>query len=499
MNYSVLYEKCIPVTMTDGTENAFGIYDALIHAHEIQAIQCNSPLESFALLRLLTAFSMDMLQPKGIVDRQDYLDSGAFDEDEIKQYIRLCEKDGPRFDLFDASHPFMLSEFVPQTDEKALKSASALSIGRPSGNNHVFLDHRLEEDAVMTPAEAFRATLALYLFCTAGAQGYPSGVNNTPPVYSCINGKNLYETIILNMTAVRECAPLEYGAELVPWRRGRPVVPKEESVSISLLEGLTWQPRRITLFADEDGQVRRICLQQGKNFRGNDLWRDPFVSYRYNEKSGWNSVKPQAGRALWRDVGTLITDKSKLHSAPPLVIRQAAEMLEESCLLLSIHSVAMVTNQASYVEWMEDDLSLPVLFFKDYGSAALLRADVDETESMQSGLRKAVNTYFCNDKKHSDLLSDQAQAYFLSRMHDVIFGKAIPDLLEISTDLSVAKQAEHVRRFGSWMKEALEQSFRNVVECGGTKSDILRNQVEAYRYAMNIYTKNQKEREAAYE
>ena len=36
--------------------------------------------------------------------------------------------------------------------------------------------------------------LAAQIFCTAGAQGYPSNVNGAPPWFTLIRGKNLFQT-----------------------------------------------------------------------------------------------------------------------------------------------------------------------------------------------------------------------------------------------------------------------------------------------------------------
>ena len=497
MKYSVLYEKVIPVLMTDGTRASFGIHDTFLRAHEIRSIDCDSPLERYALLRLLVAFAMDMLHPVSWEDRQDLLSEGAFDPDILDEYIALCEEDGPRFDLFDPVHPFLQSAYDAKLDEKAVKSIANLSITVPSGNNHVFWDHRPEDEAAMAPDAAFRALLAMYVFCTAGAQGYPSGINNTPPVYSCLTGDSLFSTIILNMAARKECAPLEYGEEIVPWRQGKEVIPKEETVSVSMLEALTWQPRRITLLPEPDGKVRRIAFQQGRNFRGNDLWSDPHVSYRYNPKGGWFSVKPQPGRALWRDLGTLISDKSGLKNKPPLVIRQAPRVLDDEDGILWVHSVGLVTNNAAYVEWMEDELSVPAAFLTDDDLAILLRDDVERSETMEKGLNRAINTYFSSDKKHSDTLAEQARLYYLSLMHDVIFGRAIPDLLAMRGEVGRTSQQKHRGKVDEWVLQAIRETFRFVVESNGNRAEMLKAQVEAYQYTMNQYYKYLKEKEVS--
>ena len=110
MVYSVLSEPVIPVLWLDGRIDAIGIRETFLRAHEIRDIQGDTPLERYALLRLLIAFAMDMLHPKNSFDRRDLLDLERFNPTDFDKYIALCEKDGPRFDLFDAEHPFFAEQ-----------------------------------------------------------------------------------------------------------------------------------------------------------------------------------------------------------------------------------------------------------------------------------------------------------------------------------------------------------------------------------------------------
>lgn len=495
MNFSVLYDPVIPVIMLDGENRELGIREALEKAHQIRGIQCSSPLEKYAMIRLLVAFSMDILQPKRWSDRQELLEKGQFNPETLDSYFSMCEKDGPRFELFDKEHPFMQAKYDEKLDGKALKAISNISVSLPSGNNHIFLNHRPEDVSVMTPAEAFRALIAIYVFCTAGAQGYPSGINNTPPLYAWVAGRNLYEEIILNSVAEKECAPIKYGAGEVPWRSNEPIIPKQMYEEVTMLEALTWQPRRATLVRDEDGMVRRVYFQQGKNFKGNAVWQDPHVAYRYTKSGEWFSVKPQSGRALWRDIGSMLMDASAMKAKPPLVVAQAARVLDNEDVLLNINEVGLVTNQASYVEWLEEHLSIPAAFMEEEGMANLLRSDVEGVERIQSAIVSAVNKKI----KNGAALSEQARSHFLNQMHDIVFGYSIPSLLNIRCEMTEEKQLEHIIEFNRKMLKALHNTFREVVENSGAGSGYMLAQVEAHSYAVNLFMNYKIEREGEHE
>ncbi len=497
-SYSVMTDPVIPVLMLDGSQREIGIREVFERAHEIADLQCPSPLENYAVFRLLVAIAMDMLRPERWMDRLNMLEAGHFDSSAVDAYIAACEADGPRFDLFDKKHPFMQAAFDPETDDKAVKPIAALSVSLPSGNNHVFWDHRPEAVPVMTPAEAFRSMISLYVFCTAAAQGYPSGVNNTPPVYNRIIGCNLYESMILNMISVRECAAIEYGSA-PPWRTQSTVIPKQEIAEVSLLDAFTWQPRRLCLLRDPDGMVRKAALQQGKNFRGNQLWRDPHVAYRLSKSGDWLSVKPQAGRALWRDIGSLLADSASEHYHPPLTVSQAGEALSQTGKPIQIRQIGVITNQASYVSWIEDQLSIPVYLLNDDYLASVIRDNVETVEAVQSILAQVINRHYCHDSKHSSDLAEQARLSFLSEMHDVLFGFCIPNVYQISDSETADALKEYLVKFHHMTEDAIRRTFREVVNVSGTSATDLRLQVESQREVVNKFRKIAAEKEERYE
>ena len=129
----------------------------------------------------------------------------------------------------------------------------------------MFLDHRLAKTHAVSFSKSFHALITSYLFCVSGTAG-PSSVNNTPPLYVVMIGNNLFETIIINMLSESEIRPLPYGIGLVPWRKGRMVLPKEKVADLSFLEGLTWMPRRITLKPEDDFSVCHVYCQAGLDF-----------------------------------------------------------------------------------------------------------------------------------------------------------------------------------------------------------------------------------------
>lgn len=133
------------------------------------------------------------------------------------------------------------------------------------------------------------------------------------------------------------------------------IIPKTQASTVSLLEGMTLQPRRIKLISGTDETIEEVYFQAGVDFRGNNLWRDPHVPYSRDVKTGaLSTVKPSYGRRLWRNVGSLLYSEH----CQPQVVRYAQDMMEEK--YLNIRLLGLATSEgAKYDGWYEDELSIP--------------------------------------------------------------------------------------------------------------------------------------------
>ena len=480
----MLTQPVIPVLLPDGSEKEVGIREALLRAHEWRDIRGDSPLERYALLRLLIAFAMDMQMLKNSDDRSALMEKGRFSPETFDAYISACEAEEPRFDLFDDRHPFLQSAYSRERDENALKPVANLFSCLPTGNNHVFWDHRMEDVHAVTPAQAFRGICATYLFCMAGAQDYPSSVNNTPPMYVVSIGENLFETIVMNMLSERECGNIVYGRGDVPWRNAEEVVPKKAYPTVTMLGALTWMPRRITLQPPKDGYIVQVYLQQGKNFKGNDLWKDPHVPFRKTKDGAYVSVKPELSKAFWRDIGTLIYDPDAVQSIQPLALKCLHHVVELTGQPVQLRAVGLVTNQASVVQWQEDELRIPSALLEDEGCAATLRQDVGKVELAKNMIDRAVR------KGLYPRLAEESCSVFLQSMHRILFAEAMDQILhfEEAEDWDNARQ-EHDAWFDERVIGEMRKTLRKVIDVTGKDAKALMIHEEIKKNAIGGYRK----------
>ena len=463
---SVLEEGLFQVETLKGERTSVGLRKLLEQAHEYSDISGRTPTGRLALLRLCIAVVGDAYRPGTMSARKSMLEDGAFDKDVLEEYFRVCEQDGPRFLLDDERHPFMQAAYRSEADDGAEKPAAALFADLPSGNNHIHLDHRPIEMISVSAAEALEGMLETYMFCTAAAQGYPSGVNNTNPVYCVIRGETLFETIVLNMVSCRELGGIPFGEGMVPWRRELDIKPKEQVAFVSYLEALTWQPRRTTLVFDEDQRVRRIYMQQGRNFTGDGRWRDPWVPFRKKrDEEIYVSIKPELGRQLWRDAGNILSAQSK-DSLAPVTVANAGKVWEDMPnQMLPVQAIGLITNQASFVDLTQEMLRIPEALLEDQTRVDRLRHWIAVAERIHGVTAKIIAGDYMQE------ISKLVGEGFLRDTRDAIFGELLDQLSEPEPNFTEANRA-----YAMAIRQTLRDNLGKALKQSGTSVKNIKRQ-----------------------
>ena len=451
--FDVLREPWIPALRPDGSAVTLGILDFLEQAHELKALASESPLENYAVFRLLCAFLMDAYTPKHIEDRQQILANGHFDPDVLRNYIDLCLKEGVSFNLFDENRPFMQSRKDPKVDKDTVPVA-VLVHALPSGNNHIHFDHRLSGEHRLTAAEALRTLCAAYVFSVGKGRGYYPYVNGRHCTYVVYEGQTLFEALTVGIISKGECEKnIPWDDPPVAWRNFDEPIPekKEESNKkaspVSLLAAFTWQPLRVTLMPTSEGEklyIREIYRQSSQKSAKEAVWVDPHVPYEYKKvKNEWFPIKPHQERETWRDIGPVTAaDTDKANTRQPLILANYKRLLRKRTSgLLNVHLTALVTDQAKYLSIQDDSLALPAPFFEEPALGRLLRNDLNDIETMASDISSSYNKPTekkhsqSNNKKQNKRLSSEIvtelQSQFFSTMYEKLFSEYFPYVAKI--------------------------------------------------------------------
>lgn len=366
-SFNVLDAPWVPVVALDGTKELLGIWETLRRAPELREISVVSPLEEFSVYRFLSVFLMDALRPEDRDNIEELLEEGSFDMAQIEAYISLCESEGVSFDLFDEKRPFMQSAYVKEWDKDA-KFISVLDCFLPSGNNHLHFEHGQADAQTISTDKAARLLLTIQQFCTAGAQGYPSGVNASPPYFGVVKAENLFETLAYTLLPLQSIE-IPFDEPAVIWRSLDAVEPKKSVGQTSWLRGMLFPARRVCLIPPEEGaEISRVYLSQGENFVNKEIWTDPFVSYRMLD-TGRAPLRPKGEKPVWRSMHEIVGRAGR-----SALLQQYLDIADQSYAHVTLYGVE--TSQASYLELMRHDIHF--------------RREITEQDEMVDLLKKVV-------------------------------------------------------------------------------------------------------------
>ncbi len=417
-SFNLLKDAWIPVADSSGRIAEGSIMDVLTNAHNLAGISDPSPVVEFGLYRFLVAFVMDAFSVDDFDAIESLLDKGIFAPETLRMYVE--EIGLSRFDLFNCTTPFY------QVDEEAAEKLRVVSVAAlmrhlPAGSFATHFHHVKEEDQAWSPAVCARALVSIPAFMTAGGRGYSPSVNGNPPWYVLVLGENLFTTIVLNCCGLD--IPGLRGSNPPAWRSGTQIVGERRRCN-SLLEGLTWQPRRIRLIPSEGGTctytgressmlVRNMSFGPGLMFEGE--WTDPQVAYMIT-KNGATPLRAQGDKEIWRDVGPLMLlrehdyeggkGKQKVRFARPAVVNQFLILRDERVISasesLSVQVYGIRTDgKMKLYEWAREKLSLQAEIAQRPIAAATVQSNIESAELVAYYLDDAIKRIYPEEGKRN--------------------------------------------------------------------------------------------------
>ena len=447
-SFNVLDESWIPVVALDGTKELLGIRETLQKAPVLKEISVVSPLEEFSVYRFLGVFLMDALRPRRNSAIKSLLKQGYFDMGQIEEYISLCESEGVSFDLFDEKRPFMQSAYVKEWDKEP-KPVSSIDCYLPSGNNHLHFEHGAAEQRSITVDRAARLILSVQQFCTAAAQGYPSGVNASPPYFGVIKANTLFESLAYSLLPTQSIE-IPFDEPPVIWRSTEAVEPKKEVGQTSWLRGMLFPARRVCLVPPVDGvNVTQVFLAQGENIVNKESWTDPFVSYRSLD-TGRAPLRPKGEKPVWRSLFEIADIKGQ-HASQLLTQYLRLADTPYACVMM----YGVETSQASYLEIMRHDLRFRRELTEREEIIDLLKKTVAASERLARRLRHSLR----DDRVVPEIMADNAINHYYSRCEEQFWS-----ICEICVDADVMQELYRnwCQEIGQYAREAYQEALQNI-------------------------------------
>lgn len=486
-SFDVLTEPWIPVVRSDGSIVEMGILHCLEQAHTLREIRDPAPIVEFGLYRLLEAFLFDALQlsdqrPEHRQDLKIMIDSGGIDMDMIKKYIEKCDD---AFNLFHPERPFLQTKM----DTSSSKPLSGMFPAAPSGTNVSHWRHSHEDDLIVSSAEAARLLTTIAPFMTAGGAGLSPSINGAPALYALPVGKNLFETLVLNIPLRNQ----DSGQGVAAWRSTQ--TPGRQCTQATTIEAMTWRPRRIQLIPEiineKDVVVRTMKFEKGDSAHFGSTWIDANLAYRY-EAEKVTPIRMRENRPIWRDAGPLLLLNDKEHGREekkisfrrPDVIELAFELKNPDESLV-VQTYGMRTDMKMKVfEWISSSLTVPAGLGRSTRLGGLVHQEIERAEKAAYVLRVGVKSLFpregAGNKEALGCIADRCERTYWQKLEHQFYSlmNSFAAMPQDAPDdpVCIAKVAKEWRQ--NIAQSALEQ-FELAAKDMDSDSDALERQVRA--------------------
>ncbi|MFQ3684405.1 type I-E CRISPR-associated protein Cse1/CasA [Roseiflexus sp.] len=500
-------EKWIRVFGQDQVELELSMYDCLKHAHTLVGLSDPSPLVLGSTHRLLAAILQAIYDPQDVADIEQLLRAGQFDATRIQQFGRQY---AARFELFDPEAPFLQTGDVPLDGRQTLARQRAWSdpqpVARlfaevPVATERTHFTHVTDESHRFCPACCARGLVTVPAFASSGGAGMRPSINGVPPMYVLPAGDTLFEALTLSLMSKgfqpRVADSARCNAAI--WTSDPPVVQKQYEVSaVGYIESLTFPARRMRLYP-QTGQT--VCTQCGRNTavfvsamlfemghwltKKIELWDDPFVAFRSLKQHELRPVRPEQGKAVWREYTTLLLKETS--SERPKVVEQVARLIDRGVLaerqLVRFRCIGLRTdNKAKIFEWLDEALEAPPALLTDLDAASYIDMALQQSNEGARILQITFDRHFRPERAQSGAVRNSLVRFksVCQRMIADYWQQLGLRFRSFINDVSHPKRRDTVQN--QWAKtvvEVAQQCFDRALEQTGNHADALRIRVEA--------------------
>ncbi|GAB6049883.1 type I-E CRISPR-associated protein Cse1/CasA [Hydrogenophilus islandicus] len=491
--FNLLDEAWIPVRTHAGDVVEVSLTDVLMKARDYAALAETSPPNLVALYRLLLAVLHRALTTQygrwRDADRARWFRDGL-PEAPIRSYL---EKWRERFWLFHPKEPFMQVAALAtaaETREK-FKPITQITLEKANGSTPVLFDHSQDDaPASISPAQACRNLLGFLQFTPGGLVKTIRTSDNGGPLANSAAvvpiGADFSETLLLGLHPFDDRLADD---DLPNWERPQPTIDRLRAVP-TVASGTNDRYTRLTRavllepHVDANGNllgVSRLRFAAGLALEDDPNAPDPMVCYRINKDGKAIRISFAAGRAIWRDLPSLLPDPSRSTDIPPAILGYAAtlyEALGQWDAFIHVLTAGVASDQAKLLRWRMEHIEMPEVLLMQADAAEFLRHQIRFAEAFfDSCLRNLLIDMIAQtmpDADHKDtkaraksiLKASPAAASFFSAAE-----RALPKLMQqaAACDFDPAERA-----WKAALAEAAEASWAATRKSLGDSAAVLR-------------------------
>ncbi len=517
LSFHLWHQPWIRATDPDGRVATYSIGACLTAAHTLHALHDPSPLVVGGIHRLLTAILQAIYAPESLEDIAAVLETGQFDPARLDAF---AAQHADRFDLFHPTTPFLQTgdvSLAAQTDALKPKSVASLFSEVPGATYRTHFHHVTDDSHQICPACCIRGILTIPAFASSGGAGIYPSINGVPPVYVVPAGDTLFHSLALSLTApdYQPDSAEPERSEVAAWNGPTTIAKNHEVSTVGYLESLTFPARRMRLFPiDErasctqcgvlsDITVRAMLFDMGHRRRKEAaIWDDPFVAFQ--QPGGKRSmdaprpVRPQEGKALWREYTALLLTTQDQQELRPKIVRQLGYLISDNVLserhLVRFRCIGVRTDgKAKVFEWLDEALDAPPRLLVDPDGALLVADALERADATGQMMNQVFNLHFRPERERGRKVKPDLVRFktLRNRMQTLFWERLEPEFRQLVFAASDPDQRLTLER--TWADTLVrigERTFIETSDQAGDRADALRARVEAQAEChRRLYTK----------
>ena len=313
------------------------------------------PTQDIAVMRILLAILHTVIArytPEGdrvdtetaddAIDRwKDIWDNGSFPSGVIDKYLDAVKD---RFWLFHPVYPFM-QEPLAKYGTKYTASKLNGELSESNNKDRLFRMFSGKDKDILTMPQAARWLLYVNAFDDTSAK--PSSLSRSRKIkydspgagwlgklgLITLRGRNLFETLMLNLVIPADREDAEVNRQTPSWERERYIPDDAEDVCIervervrivqpdNLAELYTLQSRRILLERNEDG-ITGCSLLGGEFFERENAFIEPMTVWRDSgnkKKDIYTPRRHDPSKQFWREFASVYPESDTTHRRPGVI------------------------------------------------------------------------------------------------------------------------------------------------------------------------------------
>jgi CRISPR system Cascade subunit CasA len=509
--FNLWTERWIMLERLDGSLERLGIEQTLLRVSEFRNIYEPSPLVVVGIHRLLVAILQSALNLQKDADLKRLWAASQFPAKAVRDFGKRY---AGRFDLFSEDAPFLQSadlSLQPAKDDDT-KSVSYLTVDTSRSTTIEHYRHGRSNDEFFCSACAAAGLVIIPAFTSSGGRGLKPSINGVPPIYVLPGGNSLFESLAASLVTP------EYQPEVASkksddaWWVRRPVVKKSHEVrEVGYLHSLTFPARRVRLHPElldtactrcgraSEWGVRTMIFEMGES-RSKEaaFWFDPFAAYRMREDKPPTPIRPDVGRALWREFAGLFlqspaADGSKIKTKRPSVLDQIANLeLDFDQPTYPFRCVGLRTDmKAKVFEWIDAGFDVPPALLRDAGAGLRVNRAIQfaaECDRIIAGVFRAKFGKSQKAERYKRLRVQMGDDYWAA-----LAAPFQSFILALASQPAERQEAELHQWADTVTRQALD-AFKHAADTVGDNAANLRQRVEGERLCsikLNGYKKKQ--------